>query len=370
MKIDLLQENLRESLSHLQKVVPTKPSLPILSAILIQAQNGIITLSATDLYLGMTTTVAGVIHEEGVVAVPGKLFREAIASLTPGKLTLQATEEAITISSNRTKTTLQCLASSEFPDFPTLEGKQRNIQTEEIVEIDKLVGFATSLDPTRPVLTSLLFSFEPDILQVVGTDGFRLGTLSLSQQQEGEELGRLLIPAKAVSEVARLASTTSEKIVGFQVSQELKQVLFSIGNTQVFVRLIEGDYPPFEKIIPASFVEEVIFDAGELETLLKQALVFARESSNIVKISLNGDEATITALSPSQGQQEGSMKVERLKGTASEIAFNIRYLLEFLSSSKAERVYFGMNESLTPALLRPEGKEKYRYVAMPFRVSQ
>ncbi len=371
MKLEVLQENLSSALRDIQKIVPSKPQLPILSSILIKARKSDLSLAATDLYVGMRTTVKGKIEQTGQVAIPGKLFYRSINSLQPGKLQIELQEDSLIISSSSNETTIQCLPVAEFPEFPKIEGQQIELTTDVIEKIDDKVTFSASLDQTRPVLTALLFEFSQDGLLTVGTDGFRLATLKLSTQKQ-EIRESFLIPAKAVTEIANLSQRENDSNPNFVVSEELKQALFRVGDTELFVRLIEGEYPPFNKIIPEEFALEAEIDGQALENQLKRAQVFAQEASNIVRLIFTPDKLKVVAKSPSFGQQEGELNYQLVRGEVkeNEIAFNTKYLLDFFNALKPEKVQFCMNGSLTPAMLRPAGEDNYRHIVMPFRVNQ
>ena len=376
MKLEILQENLVDSLKSVQKVIPSKPQLPILSSILITAQKNKISLAATDLYVGMQTDVQGKIEKPGQVAVPGKLFYRSISSLKPGKLKIELEEDSLKISSTSNETSIQCLPPTEFPEFPQIEGEKVELKTEILQEIDEKVSFSASIDQTRPVLTALLFEFNQAGLLVVGTDGFRLATLNLKPDAsleipDGESIS-YLIPAKAVSEAASLGQQEVEEKISFTVSDELKQALFEIGKTKLFVRLIEGEYPPFGKIVPDGFSLIVELEGEAFADQLKRAQVFAKEASNIVHLIFEDGQLKVVAKSPSFGQQEGELDYKAIKGDDQEreIAFNTKYLLDFINSLKPEKIKFFMNESLTPAMIRPDGDENYQHIVMPFRVNQ
>jgi DNA polymerase III subunit beta len=369
MKIEVLQEHLINSLNQLQKVIPSKPQLPILSSVLFSAKNNTLQLSATDLYLGIQTEVPGKVIDEGVIAIPGKIFRDYIASLPIGKLLLTIEENTLTITSGGNTTTIQCSSPDEFPEFPVIEGETYSLSGEVLQQIDGSIRFATSLDPTRPVLTSLLFRFSSEGLQVVGTDGFRLATMTLLEQKT-DELKQFLIPSKAIGEIARIGTQQQSGEILFTVSDKLKQALFIVGATTMSVRMIEGEYPPFEKIIPSEFSTQLVLDAKELEEQLKRALIFSRESSNTIKLTLSQDTLKINSTSPTYGTHEGTMNVKNISGERAEIAFNARYVLDFISALKPETIQFSMNESLTPAQFSPVHMENFKYIVMPFRVNE
>jgi DNA polymerase III subunit beta len=370
MKLEILQENLSIALNQIYRAIPNKPQLPILSSVLLKANKNTITLSATDLYVGIKTTVSGKVSKPSSVAIPGKIFYSIITSLNPGKLTLSLKESTLTITSQNNKTTIQCLDATEFPEFPEMNGKAHALSVSSLEDIQNMVGFSASIDPTRPVLTSLLFQFNQNGLLVVGTDGFRLATLELTTEKINTE-AHFLVPAKAVAEATRIAASYQDvDSISLKISEKLKQAVMIVGSTQLYVRLIEGEYPPFKKIIPNEFSLEVELDGAEFENQLKRAQIFARESSNIIRLKLFKGELIITAVSSSYGKQEGKMVAEVIKGSEGEIAFNSRYLLDFVSALKPEKVSFSMNESLTPAMLRPVNQKDYQYIVMPFRVNE
>lgn len=369
MKLKVLQENLNKSLSNLQKAIPSKPQLPILSSILIEATKEGCTISATDLYFGVKSKVQTDIETEGTVVVPGKQFKEIISSLNPGILTLEFIDGSLKIKSDKTKTSLSCQASNEYPPFPQVEGEEYKISSTHLEEIEKYVSFSASTDQARPVLTAILFKFSEKGFEVISTDGFRLSILHLDDSVQFSEEKTFLIPAKSLSEVFRIMDRLESKEVSFKISQELKQIFFSIDGVLVFVRLIDGNYPPYEKIIPQGFKTEVIFDADELMDNLKRAMIFSRESSNIVRLIIDDKEVKIMSSSPSFGNYEGILRSVKIKGPSGEIAFNIKYLMDYLSATKATEHWLGMIESLKPAMFKPEVKNKYSYVIMPFKVN-
>jgi len=368
MKIVLLQENLRSALASVGKAVPSKPQLSVLSSILLRATESGLELAATDLYFGIRTTVLAEVEETGALLIPGKLFLESIQSLSAGKITLETDKTVLKISSANTKLQLNGQTSEDFPAFPTKDGLEYVMPLTQLEEIDQFVRFSVGTDPTRQVLTALLFNFQDQQLQVVGTDGFRLSVLqqSLTSPLEAQ---RFLIPARVISEVVRIMGQEKVENATLFLSHDMKQVSFALGQTEVFVRLIEGDYPPFEKIMPADFLIQASWDGEEFAAQLKLAMIFARETSNIIKFEVGTETLTLSATSTLQGNFTGTMPLALHKGEPSLIAFNARYLMDFITNVKPQQIWFGMNESLKPALLRPDGKTQFTYVVMPFRVN-
>lgn len=368
MKLKVLQENLNGTLLHLSKAIPSNPQLPILSSVLIETENGSCTISATDLYFGIRCSINVDSDRNGTVVVPGKQFKEIISSLDPGVLDLSFADNSLAISNIKTNINLSGTDTHEYPPFPQVEGDEYIFPIEFLEKIETDIVFSASSDQARPVLTTVLFNFSEAGLTCVSTDGFRLATLVVDDSKEYEPK-TFLIPAKALSEVYRIASKIKATEVRFKVSQELKQVFFSLDGVEVFVRLIEGEYPPYERIIPSSFTTEVVFDSVELLEHLKRAMIFARESSNIVRFEILEKTVLIHSSSPTFGKYQGELQLVSISGAQNEIAFNIKYLLDYLSSNKSEKQWFGMSESLKPALFKPEKEAAQQYVIMPFKVN-
>jgi DNA polymerase-3 subunit beta len=379
MKITVLQENLKQELDYLQKVIPSKPQLPILSSILLKIEKNKLLLAATDLYLGIRSSLVVEVKEKGSLVVDGDTFRSLISSLSPGKIDLELNESVLKITQGKTKVKLSCQSADEYPQFPEVKGNQLKLKVVDLEKIQNLVVFSSSNDQTRPVLTALLMKFSSEGLKVVGTDGFRLASvvfnnLKFSFEQE------LLVPAKAITELLRIAKQSQVKEIEVIVADQLKQLLFKVNSVDFFVRLIEGDYPPYQKIVPPSFKLSVLIDSDEFLSQLKRAQIFARETSNIIRLSLkNQDKSTflvIKAISPSFGEYLSEILVELETDLVKEeikeiqIAFNALYLIEFINAVDSEKIKMSINESLKPAQFISPKNNNYFYISMPFRVNQ
>lgn len=369
MKLTVLQENLNQTLAILTKAIPSKPSLPILTAIKLTATDTFCSACATDLYFGVNTTIVAQVETPGTVVVPGKQFKEIIASLSAGPLTLQFADGTLTIESGKSRTTLQCQSPEEYPPFPDVQGIDLQIDTAILSQIDTQVTFAASSDVARPVLTSVLFAVEPAHTRVVATDGFRLAVLDVPTGFNANQTTAILLPAKSLSEVARLASQRNVTTVSCTVSDELKQARFVVDDVSVYVRLIEGQYPPYEKIMPAEFTASVTFDVEELQNHVKRALVFARESSNIIKFVVTNESVELHATSALLGTYQGVLEQAQFTGQTMEIAFNAKYVQEYLAASKAATIQMEMVESLKPVRFSCAETPGMQYVVMPFKVA-
>ncbi len=368
MKFNVLQENLKNSLNYLQKVIPTKPQISVLSSILLQLKDQKLILSATDLYLGIKTELIVETENTGELIVNGELLKNIINSLENGKISFELKDNFLIIKQGRTTSRLACQNSEEFPSFPVVEGDSFYLGLDDLEKIQTAVAFCASVDQSRPVLTALMFKFSKLGLEVVATDGFRLSSLFL-RTISSEQDKTILIPAKALNELYRIAKQAEVQKIEILVASELKQLLFKLNQIEMYVRLIEGDYPPYEKIIPPSFILNIEFDGLEFLTQLKRAAIFSRDVSNVVKLAIEKNRMLISSQSPSLGEYSGEITINNDSDQTGEIAFNVNYLIYFINALKPETLIFGMNESLKPAIFKNKTTEDYFYIAMPFRVN-
>lgn len=368
MKIVVLQENLKNALNYLQKVVPNKPQITILSSILIEVVDTKMKLSATDLYLGIKTEILAEVEEEGKIAINGELFKNVINSLDKGKITLHLENGALVIQQNKALSRITVQSTEEFPEFPRVEGSELELKAKDLFEVQELVAFCSSLDQSRPVLTSLLFKFSGSGLEVVATDGFRLANLVI-QENSLDINETFMISAKAFNELCRLLKQTNSEVAKVVIAQDIKQLLIGFSHVEMYVRLIEGDFPPYEKIIPPEFSLKVGFLSDDFLTELKRAAIFSRDASNIIQLKITDQIMEIHAHSPAIGNYSGEIVIENSSNQSGEIAFNVNYLIDFITAAKAEKLFFSMNESLKPAMFQNPDLKNYFYIAMPFRVN-
>lgn len=368
MKLTVLQENLKNALSSLQKAIPSKPQLPILSSVYIQAKGESLTLAATDLYLGIKSTIPAKIEEEATLVVPGEILKNLIFSFSAGEVAIEKKDSSLVLKYDNSTSSLPYQVADEYPQFPEVNGQDYSLPSALLKKIEKYVAFAAALDQTRPVLASILFSFKKEGLEIVGTDGFRLARLSVQETIPDLEQD-ILIPVKSLSEVFRMISQTEAEYVDFRVSQELKQVLFVVDGAEIYVRLTEGEFPPYQKIIPPEFTHSFTLDWQELQAQIKRAFLFSRDTSNIIRLEIAEGELHIKANSPARGDYHGSLALTH-SGEPLEIAFNALYLLDFLNMQKEGDIVFSMNESLKPAAFTTPEEDGYLYIVMPFRPTE
>lgn len=369
MKVQILTANIQNKLSFLNKAISPKSQLPVLQNFLIEAKADRVKLSSTDLEIGIEVYCSGIISEEGEITVPAKLFTELVNSLSDESLTLETDETTLEVRTKRTKSVFQTISSEEFPKLYEEKGEQLAVLNGKDIKKElSSVVFSASNDTTRPALSGVLVRKESEGFLLVATDGYRLSLrhYKMSSNATGETVS-FIIPARVFRELISLKDDSSD--ISMYVSQQNNQVLFQQGDTTLIGRLIEAEFPNFEKIIPSDFSVSVSFERDELLNAVKICSVFARDSANIIKLSLFSDNITVSSGSSAIG--ENTVKVEaKLKGEENEIAFNARYLLDVLSNVDENNLVFDMIGPLNPGVFRIEGDTSYLHMIMPIRVQE
>ncbi len=368
MQLEVTQKEIERGLNYLQKAIPSRPQLPVLSALLITATETECTIAATDLYFGVRVTLQTTIQTPGVVAVPGKEFRELVQSLpSTASITLSVTDTTLTLTAKKIKCTLLCLNSSDYPAFPEFEGETVTLGADTIQSVVTYVSQAASLDQARPLLTGILFSFSEESVRCVATDGFRLSIFDAPVA--GSVPKTLVVPAKIIAEASRIITHLDVKEVILVVSESLKQVYCKAQSVELFMRLLEGEYPPYQKILPDQFNTELVAPAEVLQEQVKRALIYSRDSSSVITFTLHEGVCSVSATSSTLGEYQSELEGAQVKGADVVISFKAKYVLDFLSTVSDSDIWIGMNESLKPALFKAQKESKLQYVVMPFRVT-
>lgn len=369
MKLAILQSDLLPALSAVSRSAGVRTSLPVLANILLAAENKKLKLSATNLELGVVTTLNCQMKEEGEITVPSRTFLEIVSSLANEKIELEAQGDQLKISTTNFNASLNGISASEFPPIPTSLENPVLVDSQLLKSALLEISFAAAADEGRPILTGILTEVKKDSLELVATDGFRLAHKK-AQLKGGSGGGfKSLIPRRTLEEVVRLIQEEEElDQVEVATSKDQNQIVFKINSKIVSSRLIEGQFPSWEKIIPLEFSNRSILDKESLLKATKLASVFARDNANIVKIQSKGGQLTITSEAKELGTQETSVGAQ-VEGEEIEIAFNSKFLIEALSACPSAQVMIEFSGNLSPALVKGVGEEGLEYVIMPVRLS-
>lgn len=367
MKLLILKDNLTKALSIVGKGLSLKPQLPILSHLLLKARNNQLEIYATNLELGIVYQTPAKVEKEGEIAVPGKLLTEFISSLFTDKIELDATDKSLLVKTDKTKGSLAVGNPADFPPFPAAAVVSKKLSFVKIKDAILRTVFAASLDEGRPILTGVKTTLTGSKLLLSATDGYRLSKEEVELSSSSDPL-EVILPAASLSEVVRIAQTLEAKEIELMIIENKNQVVFGLPNTKIFTRLIDGEFPNVEKIIPAGFKTRVIVDRNALLSAVKTTSIFARGSANIIKMKVEKDGLRLSANTPSVGEEEDFVEA-KTDGEESEIAFNFRFLLDLLNNFPDKELVFESLGPLSPGVFKPKtDKPQFLHIIMPVRV--
>jgi DNA polymerase-3 subunit beta len=366
MKVTLLTPNIQKKLSFLNHAVSSKSQLPILLNILLETKDGKLKMSTTDLEIGLETMLPATIEEEGSTTLPAKTFTELINSLPDDSVTLQTKDNTLEVISKRTRSVFQTTSKEDFPALYEEKGeKLATLRQGDIHNDFSSVIFSASADTTRPALSGVLVRKEQDGFLLVATDGYRLSLKHYKVENASMVDDSFIVPARVFKELLSLQE--EKEIIDMFVSAASNQIIFQQAETILIGRLIEAEFPQFEKIIPSDFSVSVTFDREEMQKAVKICSIFARDAANIIKLSFQKDQITVSSQSSAVG--ENTVNVEaKLTGEENEIAFNAKYLLDLCANVPATDMIFEMTGPLNPGVFKIQGDNSFLHLIMPIRV--
>lgn len=374
MKISLLQENLVKGVNLVSRVVANKAQLPVLANILLSTDENRLKLSATNLETGMNLWLGGKIEGEGKLTVPAKIFSEVVSSLPQETVVLEKEEEGLKISCGRFKSKINGIAAEEFPLLPSLRDGKKIKETfhldREMVEKSLgQVAMAAATDESRPIFTGVKIELDEKKLRMAATDGYRLSVKTVSNLKGLKKQKSLVVPARALMELVRAlaASEAEAKEVVLAATEEERQLILAYGEVEVVTRMLEGDFPDFDKIIPTSHTTVIELETEELLQAVRAAAVFAKDSANIVRLKASDKGLLISANAPQVGENEVEVACKKT-GEDAETAFNSRYLLEMLNVIEAKELKLEMSGPLSPGVFKPKEDNGLIHIIMPVRV--
>jgi DNA polymerase-3 subunit beta len=377
MKVSVLQENLARGLNIVSRAVSTRSTLPVLANVLVATDKGRLRLSATNLEMGITCWIGAKIEEEGSTTVPARTFAELVSTLTGQNVEMSLTvrTQTLNVRSGTSNTDLKCIDSQEFPPMPSPDMQDGiEINVADFKDMIHQVAFAASSDEARPILTGVLLTVQDTHITLAAADGFRL---SVRSDEITKPVGRpvsAVIPARALSELARIAEDGKEA-VHMSLPSARGQVIFRMKDIELVSQLIEGTFPDYEQIIPRTHKTRSVLSTSAFLKACKQAEIFAREGTHIARLNiLPGGELqpgtmTISGQSEETGFNETVVDAS-IDGPALLIAFNVRFLREVLDIIKTPDVALETSADTSPGIIRPVGEDNFLHVIMPMHLGE
>jgi DNA polymerase-3 subunit beta len=380
MRLSCLQENLKRGLAMVNHAISPRSPLPILANVLLATDGGRLRLAATDLESGITCWVGAKVDEEGAVTIPAKLFNDVVNNLPNDRvtLTLDARTQTVLVECGRYKTNIKGIDAEEFPPIPnaTEEEPTFTVAPDQLQHAIQQVAFAAASDESRPVLTGVLMRLRDNQVTMAAADGYRLAIRTLNLPtgavNPAPALTEFIVPARALADLARILSDDGGE-VAVTVTSGGRQVMFHNEMVNVVLRLLDGKFPDFERIIPTVYTTRAMLDTAEFLKAVKLAALFATSSQNIVKLSFEpGDDlgpgklvisANATEVGDNQGELDGIVH-----GEVSQIAMNVRFLSEALTAIKVAQVAVEMQGPQSPGVFKPVGQDSYVHIIMPMTI--
>ncbi|MDP2931000.1 MAG: DNA polymerase III subunit beta [Chloroflexota bacterium] len=375
MKLSCLQENLNRGLGIVGRAVATRTTLPITNNVLLVTDQSRLKLVATNLEMAISCWIGAKVEEEGSVTVPARLLIEFINSLPADKvdISLFPRTKTIELRCARFEARISGTDAKDFPPIPRVEdGISTQVEVEGLRQAINQVAFAAAVEESRPVLTGVDAQFDGDLLTLAAADGFRLAVYKLPLKTPVSEKTEVIIPARTMAELARLAADQEEP-VEIRVNPNKSQAIFILKNIELVSQLVQGTFPQYGQLIPQSHSSRAVIDVAQFLRATKTASIFARDGSGIVRLvvspggELTPGKMTISARSEEVGDDVGEVDAQ-VEGEAAKIAFNGRYLTEVLSVLKEPQVALETTSPSSPWVIRPVGADNYIHVVMPMFV--
>ena len=385
MDIICKQSELNNAIQLVNKAVASRPTHPILSNILVTADEvtNKISLTGFDLNLGIQTSFNASVSQSGAITIPSKLLSEIVSKLpneSPVTLTVENSSDNILLKSERGSFNLKGIPSDDYPKLPFVEsGTSLEIDPLSFLKALKMTIFSSSNDESKQLLTGVNFKFKKRILESAATDGHRLAVIldndqDLKLQDNNDDLNdsdfnlSVTIPTRSLREIEKLVSLKSNEN-SIKLFYDKGQLVFIASNQIITTRTLEGTYPNYSQLIPDSFSKVFKFNKNSFVDSLERIAVLADQQSSVVKINFNDDKyASISADAQDIGNAEELLPVT-FSGEKLEIAFNVKYLLEGLRVISSENVLLKCNLSTTPAVLIPDDNiSSFTYLVMPVQV--
>lgn len=361
MKFSANKEDLLKVVQTVQAAINSKSTLPILSNILIETTETGTVLTATDFDIGIISTSSIKAQTPGTITIPAKKFSDIIKELPDNEpITISVKKNnLITIECGKSTFKMMGLPKEEFPQPPEFKNKEFiTIEQKKLKKMIRMTEFAVSNDEVRYVLNGTLFTVKPSYIRLVATDGRCLAMIEEKAQLPKTLERKFIVPEKAMSEVNRLLNDEGEVKIFYSENQ----VLFDTGQTKLVSRLIEGEFPNYEKVIPEEAKNKININKAAFLSALKRVALFTTPESKVVKIETAKDKVVISKSSPSLGEAHEEIDVE-YKGKELAVGFNPDYIIDLLKNTDQETISFELVDPDKPGVVRV-GSE-YVYVVMP-----
>ena len=370
MELVVRKNDLLRELQLFQGIVERKNTIPILANVLLEAKGEEVRFLATDLEVGLRSKCAASVAKSGALTLPAKKFYEIIKSLPETDVRIAEDKGGVKVAADRFDSRMQTLPREDFPTLP--EGGGAATATLPRASLKEMVAktqFAITGEDTRYFLNGALFALRPDSMSLVATDGHRLALITVPREgkggKDGEEI-KAILPKKTLGELARLLSEGDGDI---RYERGENHLFFDVGGRMLISRMIDGQFPAYERVIPKGNDKHIEFERDRLTNAVKRVALMSNERSRAVKFQIEKGKVDVTSSSPELGDAKETLSVE-YSGAPMQICFNAQYVLDFLAAVTTDVVALDLKDEVSQAVMGPVGADgyEYTYVIMPMRV--
>jgi DNA polymerase-3 subunit beta len=369
MELVVRKNDLLRELQLFQGIVERKNTIPILANVLMEAKGDEVRFLATDLEVGLRSRCSASVAKGGSLTLPAKKFFEIVKSLPETDIRIAEDKGGVKVAADRFDSRMQTLPREDFPTLPESSGTtSATLPRNALREMVAKTQFAITGEDTRYFLNGAQFVLRPDSMSLVATDGHRLALVTVPREgtsRDAEE-NKAILPKKTLGELARLLADGEGDVSYVRGENHL---FFDVGGRLLISRMIDGQFPAYERVIPKGNDKRIEFERDRLTNAVKRVALLSNERSRAVKIQLDKGKVDVTSSSPDLGEAKETLPVD-YAGAAVQICFNAQYVLDFLSAVSTDAVSLDLKDEVSQAVMKPVGAEgyDYTYVIMPMRV--
>ena len=372
MELVVRKTELLRELQLFQGIVERKNTMPILANVLIDAKDGELRMLATDLEVALRSRCEATVSKPGVLTLPAKKLYEIVRALPETEVRISEDKQGVRVEADRFTSRMQTLPREDFPALPEPVGSgQVMLPSAALREMVAKTQFAITGEDTRYFLNGALFVLRDESMSLVATDGHRLALVTVPRKRgdgavkAGEET-KVILPKKTLLEIGKLLGDGHEEI---RYARGENHLFFEVGGRVLISRMIDGQFPAYERVIPSGNDKDVEFERDRLTSAIKRVALLSNERSRAVKVEIDKGKAEVTSSSSEFGEASEQISVE-YSGAALTISFSVQYVLDFLNVVETDAVLLSLKDEVSQAVMKPVGATEYdyTYVIMPMRI--
>jgi DNA polymerase III subunit beta len=377
MQFSCSQDTLAKYLSLVSRVVNSKPGLPILNNVLFETRQGKLMMTVTDLEISLNCWIGADVKADGRITSPAKQLSEFVNSVPADKVDFDIEKQTLGVSTVNNSAKFNTIPADDYPSVVTVKGEDKpvfQILKEDVLLAVNRVAFAAASDDIKPVMTGIKIEVKDDSLAMIGADGFRLSRQVLKLPSKAEKNFDILVPAKALQELAYIVNEFSDEnsnnVVSVFVVEDRNQVVFRYNDIDLISRLIDGQYPAYQQVIPTGYQTKASVDRGEFLNALKVVNIIARGvlgNKLIVEQVAKSNEITLSATQADLGSNKSSFAAN-IEGEDMNMAFSARLLSDMLSHVSGSDLIFESSSPTAAGVFKIKDDDNFLHLVMPMRI--